>query len=63
MRDFEASHRQGQAEKSLRMAANFMINVVAIMGKNVVSTGTLRKICGALNCEVADIAEFTAEED
>ena len=50
-------------KKDLRMAAGLSSNVIANMGKGKdVSTGSLRKICKALNCELSDIVEFTEDE-
>lgn len=54
---------KGMYKKDLRMATGLSTNVIAKMGKGQdVSTGTLRKICQALDCEITDIMEFVNYE-
>ena len=48
----------------LRKAAGLTTNVIANMGKRKdVSTGVLRKICDALDCDLSDIVEFVRDEE
>lgn len=50
-------------KKDLRVAARLSTNVIAKMGKGEdVSTEALRKICHALNCDLADIVEFIDDD-
>ena len=54
---------KGMLKKDLRVAAGLSTNVIAKMGKNLdVSTESLRKICKALGCDLADIVEFIDED-
>ena len=54
---------KGMLKKDLRMAAGLTTNVIANMGKGKdVSTGTLRKICKALDCDFSDIVEYVKDE-
>ena len=47
----------------LRDQAGLTTNVLAKLGKNEhVSTQSLEKICGILECEVGDILEFIPNE-
>lgn len=47
----------------LRKAAGLTTNVIANMGKGKdVSTGTLRKICKTLDCDISDIVEYVKDE-
>lgn len=55
---------KGMMKKDLRKKANLSTNVIAKMGKNEdVSTGVLRKICQALDCEIEDIVEIVPDKD
>ena len=55
---------KGMVKQDLRMAAGLSTNVIANMGKRKdVSTGVLRKICDALDCDLSDIVEFVKDGD
>ena len=48
----------------LRVQAGISTNTLAKLGKNEnVSTSIIAKICEALECNVEDVMEFTAEEN
>ena len=54
---------KGMLKKDLRMAAGLSTNVIANMSKGKdVSTGSLRKICKALDCDLSDIVEIVKDE-
>ena len=54
---------KGMLKKDLRMAAGLSTNVIANMSKSKdVSTGSLRKICKALDCDLSDIVEIVKDD-
>ena len=54
---------KGMLKQDLRMAAGLSTNVLVNMGKGKdVSTGSLRKMCQALDCNLSDIVEFVKDE-
>ena len=54
---------RGMLKTDLRKAAGLSTNNIANMGKGMdVSTGILRKICDALDCDLCDIVEFVKDE-
>ena len=51
-------------KKDLQIAAGISSASITKMGKNQnVSTETLKKVCTALNCNIADIIEMTPENN
>lgn len=52
---------KGIKKTELKTLAGVSTNIIAKLGKNdTVSMETLAKICGALNCDIADIVEMTS---
>lgn len=50
-------------KKELRTAAGISTNVIAKLGKGEsVTTGTLYKICKALDCDISDIMEIVPDD-
>ena len=46
----------GMRKEDLRLAAGLTTNMIANMGKGEhISMKTLLRICGALNCDIADV--------
>lgn len=55
---------RGMNKTDLRVQAGISTNTLAKLGKNEnVSTSIIAKICEALDCNVEDVMEFTAEEN
>jgi len=55
---------RGMNKTDLRVQAGISTNTLAKLGKNEnVSTSIIAKICEALECNVEDVMEFTAEEN
>ena len=55
---------RGMNKTDLRVQAGISTNTLAKIGKNEnVSTSIIAKICEALECNVEDVMEFTAEEN
>ena len=53
---------RGMNKTDLRVQAGISTNTLAKLGKNEnVSTSIIAKICEALDCNVEDVMEFTAE--
>ena len=47
---------RGMRKEDLRLAAGLTTNMIANMGKGEhISMKTLLRICGALNCDIADV--------
>lgn len=60
---WELLKTKGMRKQDLRMAARLSTNVIANMGKRKdVSTGVLRRICDALDCDLYDIVDFVKDE-
>ena len=54
---------RGMRKDDLRLAAGLTTNMIANMGKGEhISMKTLLRICGALNCDIADVIAFVQEE-
>lgn len=50
---------RGMRIADLRLAAGLTTNMIANMGKGEhISMKTLLRICGALNCDIADVIRF-----
>ena len=55
---------RGMNKTDLRVQAGISTNTLAKLGKNEnVSTSIIAKRCGALDCNVEDVMEFTVEEN
>lgn len=55
---------RGMNKTDLRVQAGISTNTLAKLGKNEnVSTSIIAKICEALECNIEDVMEFTAEEN
>jgi len=53
---------RGMNKTDLRVQAGISTNTLAKLGKNEnVSTSIIAKICEALDCNVEDVMEFTAD--
>ena len=51
-------------KEDLRLAAGLTTNMIANMGKGEhISMKTLLRICGALNCDIADVIALEQDEN
>lgn len=54
---------RGMRKEDLRLAAGLTTNMIANMGKGEhISMKTLLRICGALNCDIADVIALERDE-
>ena len=54
---------RGMRKEDLRLATGLTTNMIANMGKGEhISMKTLLRICGALNCDIADVIALEQDE-
>ncbi len=60
---WNALKERGMRKEDLRLAAGLTTNMIANMGKGKhISMETLLRICGALECDIADVILLEKDE-
>ena len=61
---WDSLKERGMRIADLRLAAGLTTNMIANMGKGEhISMKTLLRICGALNCDIADVIALEQDEN
>ncbi len=56
--------KRGMRKEDLRLSAGLTTNMIANMGKGEhISMKTLLRICGALNCDIADVIVLEQDDN